>query len=198
MDWGKTILKSESRRVKMTKKLLNDALVESILEEVKPAEKVTVTEICKRADVNRSTYYTYYSDPIFQYEQLLQQVVGEIQKAIASIKLEEMKDEEKQRKAVMHVLRVVKKNFDAIRVFDIYSGVLFWQGLSNSIQNALAKSIGKSAISEREEGIYTYCMTGSYALVFRWINMAKPETMEELADLIITCNMNTAQKELLG
>lgn len=190
-------MKSESRRVKMTKKLLNDALVESILDEVKPAEKVTVTEICNRADVNRSTYYTYYSDPIFQYEQLLQQVVEEIQKAIGSIKLEEMKDEEKQRKAVMHVLRVVKKNLDAIRVFDIYSGVLFWQGLSNSIQDALAKSIGKSDISEREEGIYTYCMTGSYALVFRWVNMGKPDTMEELADLIITCNMSTAEKELL-
>lgn len=184
----------------MTKKMLNDALIEAILEDVKPAEKVTVTEICNRADVNRSTYYTYYSDPIFQYEQLLQQVVGEIKKAVGSIKLEEMKDPEKQRAAVMHVLRVVKRNLDAIRVFDLYSGVLFWQGLSSAIREAL-ESVTKSASSQgastklsaakadRLEALYTYAMTGSYALIYRWINLGKPETMEELADLILECNM---------
>lgn len=179
----------------MTKKMLNDALVEAILEDIKPAEKITVTEICNRADVNRSTYYAYYSDPIFQYEQLLQQVIGEVQKAVGKIKLEEMKDPEKQRAAVMHILRVVKRNMDAIRVFDLYSGVLFWQGLSSAIREALTSVAGLAdasispAQADHMEALYTYAMTGSYALIFRWVNSGKPESMEELADLILECNM---------
>ena len=45
--------KNESRRVKMTKNLLNNSFLDCVSE--KPLEKVTVTEICERADVNRST-----------------------------------------------------------------------------------------------------------------------------------------------
>ena len=50
---------SESRRVKMTKRLLKDALMELL--ENKPLAAVSVTELCKAADVNRSTFYSYYS-----------------------------------------------------------------------------------------------------------------------------------------
>lgn len=50
----------ENRRVRMTKRLLQDALME-LLEE-KPLEKITVTQVCQKADVNRSTFYAYYPD----------------------------------------------------------------------------------------------------------------------------------------
>lgn len=50
----------ENRRVKMTKKMMKNALID-LLDE-KPLEKITVTEICKNADVNRSTFYAYYED----------------------------------------------------------------------------------------------------------------------------------------
>ena len=50
----------ENRRVRMTKRLLQDALLE-LLEE-KSLEKITVTQVCSKADVNRSTFYAYYQD----------------------------------------------------------------------------------------------------------------------------------------
>lgn len=50
----------ENRRVKMTKRLMKEALIDLL--EQKPLEKITVTEICKSADVNRSTFYAYYED----------------------------------------------------------------------------------------------------------------------------------------
>ena len=50
----------ENRRVRMTKRLLQDALLE-LLEE-KSLEKITVTQVCSKSDVNRSTFYAYYQD----------------------------------------------------------------------------------------------------------------------------------------
>ena len=50
----------ENRRVRMTKRMMKNALID-LLDE-KPLEKITVTEICKVADVNRSTFYTHYED----------------------------------------------------------------------------------------------------------------------------------------
>jgi len=44
----------DNRRVKMTKRLMKEALID--LMDQKPLEKITVTEICKIADVNRSTF----------------------------------------------------------------------------------------------------------------------------------------------
>lgn len=48
------------RRVKYTKKVIMDALI-TLLEE-KEINKITVSEICKIADINRATFYRYYLD----------------------------------------------------------------------------------------------------------------------------------------
>lgn len=50
----------ENRRVKMTKRLMKDALLELL--EKEPLSKISVTELCKLADVNRATFYAYYPD----------------------------------------------------------------------------------------------------------------------------------------
>lgn len=53
--------KRENRRVKYTKLAIREAFLE-LLDEM-PLEKICVTEICKRANLNRGTFYTYYTDP---------------------------------------------------------------------------------------------------------------------------------------
>lgn len=55
-------MSTENRRIKMTKALLNDSFL-NVLKK-KPLARITVKEICECADVNRSTYYVYYSDPM--------------------------------------------------------------------------------------------------------------------------------------
>jgi len=51
----------ENRRVRMTKKMLKDSLLELL--EHKELSRITVTEICENADVHRSTFYKHYEDP---------------------------------------------------------------------------------------------------------------------------------------
>ncbi len=50
----------ESRRVRMTKRLMKDALLELL--EQQELVNITVTAICEAADVHRSTFYKYYKD----------------------------------------------------------------------------------------------------------------------------------------
>ena len=47
-------------RVKYTKMVLKKALME--LMQHKPVNKITVKEICERAELNRATFYAHYSD----------------------------------------------------------------------------------------------------------------------------------------
>ena len=50
----------EDKRIIKTKKNLKATLLE-LLDE-KPFEKINVTELCKRANTSRITFYTYYGD----------------------------------------------------------------------------------------------------------------------------------------
>ena len=53
--------KHESRRVRITKRLMKEALLELL--EKNELVNISVTAICKTADVHRSTFYDYYKDP---------------------------------------------------------------------------------------------------------------------------------------
>ena len=52
--------KKEDRRTRYSKRVIREALF-ALMQE-KPLNKISVTEICERADVNRSTFYAYFTD----------------------------------------------------------------------------------------------------------------------------------------
>lgn len=55
-----SMAKAEYRSSIRSKKLITDALVE-LLDE-KPLEKITVTDIVRKADINRGTFYAHYAN----------------------------------------------------------------------------------------------------------------------------------------
>lgn len=67
----KTLKKAEYRNAARSRRLIRDALLE-LLDE-KPLEKITVTDITKRADVNRGTFYLHYNS--------VNEVISELQDA---------------------------------------------------------------------------------------------------------------------
>lgn len=52
-------MQRENRRVRLTKRLLKEALVQLLGE--KDIEKITVSELCRVAEVSRSTFYIHYA-----------------------------------------------------------------------------------------------------------------------------------------
>ena len=52
--------KRDDRRTQYSKRVIKESLFQLMQE--KPINKITVKELCDRADVNRSTFYAYYTD----------------------------------------------------------------------------------------------------------------------------------------
>ena len=69
-------MKPESRRVKMTKKVLCDSLIHLLFQ--KDIQHVTIKEICDYADINRSTYYRYYQNPFDQLNKIQEELIHEL------------------------------------------------------------------------------------------------------------------------
>ena len=60
-------MRKEDRRNSYTRKAIRDAVF-SLLR-TKPIERISVTEVCKLADINRSTFYLHYYDCMDVLEQ---------------------------------------------------------------------------------------------------------------------------------
>ena len=68
--------KQENQRTRLTKRLLRESLLELLKE--KPVEYITVKELCEYAELNRSTFYAYYTDVAALY----QETGGELAQAL--------------------------------------------------------------------------------------------------------------------
>lgn len=67
--------KTEDLRVKRTRKLLYNALLD--LMEKQPFENITVKQICDLAMVHRTTFYTHFQDKFDLLSRAMQQIADE-------------------------------------------------------------------------------------------------------------------------
>ncbi len=75
--------KAEYRSSIRSKTLIRNALV-SLMQE-KPFEKITITDIVRRADINRGTFYAHFKDSREVLERIRSDALSEIKDAIYSI-----------------------------------------------------------------------------------------------------------------
>ena len=54
--------KANNQRVKETHRRIIEAVYRMLLEEKKPLAKITVRDVCERAEIHRSTFYAHYQD----------------------------------------------------------------------------------------------------------------------------------------
>ena len=72
--------KAEYRNAIRSKKLINAALADLLTE--KPLDKITVTDVVNRADINRGTFYAHYKDIPDVVDHLIQQTFSAIRDAM--------------------------------------------------------------------------------------------------------------------
>ncbi|MBQ3150836.1 MAG: TetR/AcrR family transcriptional regulator [Clostridia bacterium] len=70
------------RRVRYTRMVLKNALIDLMYE--KPIGKITVKELCEKADVNRGTFYSHYIDQFDLQKQIFDELVGGIDQIMDS------------------------------------------------------------------------------------------------------------------
>ena len=74
--------KAEYRSAIRSRKLINDALADLLTE--KPLDKITVTDVVSRADINRGTFYAHYKDIPDVVNHLIEQTFSTIRDAVTT------------------------------------------------------------------------------------------------------------------
>ena len=71
-------------RIEKTKTALHNTFLE--LRSRKPLEKITIKELCEKAQINKSTFYSHYKDIYDLSDQLETEVVTSVIEAIPKIR----------------------------------------------------------------------------------------------------------------
>ena len=168
------------RRTKYTKSVIREALF-SLLKE-KPLNKVTVTDICKLADINRSTFYSYYED----VNALLTSVQNDVfQDAVFSLAQDNWFEQ---------LLKLVDENRDLCSILIGPHGdasfirQLMYLGYDSSIR-AWSKQY-PNATSAEMDYLYAFISNGVIGIMENWVCDNYKESIEDVGKYLYDISMN--------
>lgn len=159
-----------NRRAQYTRQVIQDAVL-SLLED-KSINDIKVTEVCKLADINRTTFYRYYDD---------------VFKCVESIETEfiESLDADEDLKPEEAFEKVLSAFYNQKRL----SNLVFVEGktrLIDRIQQTVESSgKGKPKLNDSDKYQEVYTMSGMMAIMKQWVKNGMPETPKELTKIII-------------
>lgn len=169
------------RRVRYTKMVIRDALVE--LMETQHISQISIKSLCELADVNRSTFYAHYTD---QYD-LLRQVEQEV--------LENLKHylEKWSPQGPYFVSEAVLTSIlDYVRE----NAALFKALLSDNCDAAIQKDVVvltqvvpteyNATVDERtKEYLYAFGIDGCISLLHKWLKDGMIESTQQMSALLL-------------
>ena len=88
-----------NRKIQMTKRCIREALFECLKE--KDINKITISSLCEKADINRSTFYKYYGS---QYD-----VIKEMEQEVIQLINKQLNDQPKET-SFIQLLQFLKSN----------------------------------------------------------------------------------------
>lgn len=175
----------ENRKVKYTKKVIREAFIELL--DQKELHQISVTDICKLADINRGTFYAHYKDAYDLLEKLEDEIFNQVKIYIDAMTLEQMNDE-----LLPKILILIQENQDLARVIflNIKDNRIIEKALELVAQSKLKdlKVEGK-VISQIELDYYmNYIVGGMFAIIQTWLKRDFKESPQQILQYLKDIN----------
>lgn len=179
-----------NRRTLYTKKVIKESLIELL--KTKEIHQVTVTDICKKADINRGTFYTHYKDAFDLLQSMEDELFDQILRYIKEIPVEEYNS-----LLLLKVLELIKENKDLCKV-------LFCNQRDSSILNRIlnianqidiGQIINNPSLTNKTIANYymRYSVGGCISIIETWLENNLPESPSELVQIINGINQVNIQ-----
>ncbi len=169
------------KRVRYTKLFLREALLDLMKE--KPVGKITPTELCRRAEINRNTFYAHYQSP----EELLASIEDEFFDKVKGAFTADAK-EYALSEQIEEICKAIYENEDICTVLLSRNGDVefLYHIIATAHDQTVAewRARGLKLKEDDIELIYTYNTNGCVAVVREWLNTGMKKSPKEIAGLL--------------
>ena len=166
----------ENQRIRLTKKMLKEALVRLL--EHEPIEKITVYQLCNEAEINRTTFYKYYGSPSDLMNDMQSDFINELKKSLLE------KDCPVSLQMILTYIDTHRESCKAL-LRSAFDNGFFEKIMSLSlITQKLDEQLSPRYSGYRMEYVKEFVIYGNYSIISKWLKSEKPEPPEKIAELI--------------
>ena len=176
-----------NQRTRLSKMLFKNALMD-LLKEKGSINKVSVRELCDRAELNRSTFYAHYQEPndlLIEIETELLDATEEHLKKIGA------ENEIGAHKYILSFLQYIRQNDKPFRALLIDSTDPEFR--SRFMQQTIIQFVENLRIvlpKELEQYIFSYILNGSTGIIIQWIRSNYAIDENEIVNLLFAINQS--------
>lgn len=165
-------------RVRYTKMIIKQQFA-GLLKEM-PLKRVTVKEICDRAEINRATFYRYYNDPYDLMDQIEEEFLTDLMKKLEQSSTKGIKENflvimEKMKENIALYQALFSENGD--RKFLERLIMLCYQGSAVALQ----QRFGHLSLHEQEY-LYYFLANGCSGILTQWVSGGMETPIDQVAD----------------
>jgi len=151
--------------------------------ETKKLSQITVTEICKQADLNRGSFYLHYKDPYDLFEVLRKEFIQEVKELMGKNKQPCVEEE-----AMIQLLRIIYERKSIYRI-------MISENQENNLLPEILHDIKEDFYRQKEaenDGIrtphmdysFTYMVYGSAGIIDQWLATTQETSPQTIAQII--------------
>lgn len=181
--------KKEDGRIRYTKLRIREAFYE-LLQEV-GYDKVTVTALCQRAEINRATFYKHYLDIPDLLDKLQEAAIEELADKLSCSDHNTI--ESFITEALKYIHRSISEN-TVLSTFVVQSGQGFSERITKLFYNRFSGLLEKSISKEKNmstDMLFSYISAGSAGVIDYWSKSGFHESEEEIAKAILDLTRRT-------
>lgn len=174
-----------NQRTRLSKMLFKNALMD-LLKEKGSVAKISVRELCDRAELNRSTFYAHYQEPndlLIEIETELLDATEEHLKKIGA------ENDIGAHKYILSFLQYIKQNDKPFRALLIDSTDPEFR--SRFMQQSIIQFVNNLRIElpkELEQYIFSYILNGNTGIIIQWIRSDYAADENEIVNLLFSIN----------
>lgn len=176
-----------NQRTRLSKLLFKNALMD-LLKEKGSVAKISVRELCDRAELNRSTFYAHYNEP----NDLLMEIETELLDATEEhLKKIGEENDAGAHKYILSFLQYIKQNDKQFRTLLIDSADPEFR--SRFMQQSIIQFVENLRIElpkELEQYIFSYILNGSTGIIIQWIRSDYAVNENEIVNLLFSINQS--------
>ncbi len=167
-----------NQRIAVTKRMLKEALIRLLTG--KTLDKITITELCQEAGINRTTFYRYYEVPrdvlMEMQSEFFEETFAHFQKTLTVNDVE-------------YFFVCLYEHAELVKLFFKYNSDTDWSNIFSHIYNYFPKKIMKKTFQNIDDNsvklLSTYLTGGVYCLARQWIMEDIPMEPKDVAAIVL-------------